>query len=233
MSPLLQTLFPKLNSLSKRQKLMFRLLLLSISPVFSACTSTKIYPRISCHICLSQQDGILLLPLNWQESFRQLSIAEQNRLEKMIVEILHEKGFTNVALYDQMDYELLNAGIKDVNDPVQRANINLELGIPYLLGLSLGELAWSGNWERTDPSDFNSPSHWENDTHIKSFLRVALMETATGNIISDYAIETTISEFPIPIGDGETLDLNFGSLFKAVSISTRKGIKNIVKDCGC
>lgn len=57
----------------------------------------------------------------------------------MIVEIFHEEGFTNVAIYDQMDYELLNAGIKDVEDPVQRANINLELGIPYLLGLSLGE----------------------------------------------------------------------------------------------
>lgn len=180
-----------------------------------------------------KEDGILLLPLNWQESFRQLSTGEQNRLEKMIVEIFHEEGFTNVAIYDQMDYELLNVGIKDVNDPVQRANINLELGIPYLLGLSMGELAWTGNWERSDPANMDSPSYWESDTEIKSFLRVALMETATGDVITDYAIETTISEFPIPIGDGETLDLNFGTLYKAVSISTRKGIKNMMKDCGC
>ncbi|WP_140160567.1 hypothetical protein [Algoriphagus antarcticus] len=209
------------------------LILLFTLLAFSACTSTKIYPRINCHICLMQEDGILLLPLNWQESFRKLSIGEQNRLEKMIVEIFHEEGFTKVAIYDQMDYELLNAGIKDVNDPVQRANINLELGIPYLLGLSLGELAWTGNWERSDPADIASPSYWETNTEIKSLLRVALMETATGDIISDYAIETTISEFPIPIGDGETLDLNFGSLYKAVEISTRKGIKNMMKDCGC
>lgn len=212
-------------------KKVFLLLLTLIA--FSACTSTKIYPRISCHICLMKEDGILLLPLNWQESFRQLSINEQNRLEKMIVEIFHEEGFTNVAIYDQIDYELLLAGIKDVNDPVQRANINLELGIPYLLGLSLGELAWSGNWERSDPADMDSPSYWDSDTEIKSFLRVGLMETATGDVISDYAIETTISEFPIPISDGETLDLNFGTLYKAVSISTRKGIKNMMKDCGC
>ncbi|WP_192347691.1 hypothetical protein [Algoriphagus sp. Y33] len=209
------------------------ILLLFTLIAFSACTSTKIYPRISCHICLAQQDGVLLLPLNWKESFRRLSISEQNRLEKMIVEIFQDEGFTNVTIYDQMEYELLNAGIKDVNDPIQRANINLELGIPYLLGLSLGELAWSGNWERTDPSDFNSPSYWESDTHIKSFLRVALMETATGDIISDYAIETTINGLPIPIGDGQTMDLNFGSLYKAVSISTRKGVKNLMKDCGC
>ena len=151
----------------------------------------------------------------------------------MIMEIFRAEGFTKVAIYDQMDYELLNAGIKDVNDPIQRANINLELGIPYLLGLSLGELAWSGNWEKTNPSDLDSPSYWESDTHIKSFLRVALMETATGNVISDYAIETTINGLPVPIGNDITLDLNFASLYKAVSISTRKGIKNMVKDCGC
>ncbi len=150
----------------------------------------------------------------------------------MIVEIFQEEGFTKVAIYDQMDYELLNAGIKDVDDPVQRANIDLELGIPYLLGLSLGELAWTGQWSKTDPTLLDSPSYWESNTDIKSMLRVALMETATGNVISDYAVETTISEFPIPIGEGQTLDLNFGTLYKAVSVSTRKGIKNLMKDCG-
>jgi hypothetical protein len=201
--------------------------------LLASCSSTKIYPRISCHICLSKTDGILILPLNWQESFRQLSIGEQNRLEEIILSIFQEEGFTKVALYDRMDYELLNAGIKDVNDPIQRASINLELGIPYLLGFSLGELAWTGNWEKSDPSDFSSPSSWESGTDIKSSLRVALMETATGDIISDYAIQTTISEFPIPIGDGETMDLNFGTLYKAVQISTRKGIKNLIKDCDC
>ncbi|WPR74395.1 hypothetical protein [Algoriphagus sp. NG3] len=208
------------------------LLLLFTLIALSACTSTKIYPRIKCHVYLNQNDGILILPLNWQESFRILSIGEQNKLEELIVKIFKEEGFSNVAIYDQMEYELLNVGIKDVEDPVQRANINLELGIPYLLGLSLGELAWTGNWERTDPANIHSPSYWESDTEIKSMLRVALMETATGNIISDYAVETTISEFPIPIGDEQTLDLNFGTLYKAVSVSTRKGIKNLIKDCG-
>jgi hypothetical protein len=137
----------------------------------------------------------------------------------MILEIFREEGFTKVALYDQMDYELLKAGIKDVNDPIQRANIDLELGIPYLLGLSLGELRWTGNWE--------------NDTQISNSLRIALMETATGEIISDYAVNTTIDGLPIPLGDGESMSLNFASLSKAVSISTRKGIKNLVNDCEC
>lgn len=138
-----------------------------------------------------------------------------------------------MALYDQMDYELLRAGIKDVNDPVQRANIDLELGIPYLLGLSLGELRWTGTWEKTDPLNIASPSYSENETQISNSLRIALMETATGDIISDYAVNTTIDGLPIPLGDGESMSLNFASLSKAVSISTRKGIKNLVKDCEC
>lgn len=151
----------------------------------------------------------------------------------MILEIFREEGFSKVALYDQMDYELLKAGIKDVNDPVQRANIDLELGIPYLLGLSLGDLRWTGTWENTDASNIASPTYWENDTQISNSLRIALMETSTGEIISDYAVNTTIDGLPIPVGDGEIMSLNFASLSKAVSISTRKGIKNLVSDCEC
>ena len=151
----------------------------------------------------------------------------------MILKIFREEGFSNVVLYDQMDYELLRAGIKDVNDPVQRANIQLELGIPYLLGLSLGELRWTGNWGNSDPSNLASPTYWENDTQIMNSLRIALMETATGEIISDYAVNTTIDGLPIPLGDGESMSSNFASLSKAVSISTRKGIKNLVMDCEC
>lgn len=206
-------------------------LLLITLLVFSACSSTKIYPRIKCHVHLNQNDGILLLPLNWQESFRKLSPGDHRYLEELIVEIFQEEGFTKVAIYDQMEYELLKAGIKDINDPDQLAQLNLELGISYLIGLSLGELAWTGNWEKIDPSDFNSPSYWDADTEVKSSLRIAMKETATGNIISEKSVETNMGGFPIPIGDGETIDLNSASLFKAVRISTRKGIKNLIKDC--
>lgn len=132
-----------------------------------------------------------------------------------------------------MDYQLLKAGIKDVNDPVQRANINLELGIPYLLGLSLGELRWTGDWDRLDDNDPESPSFWDEDSRVSSALGIAMMETATGEVLSDYAITTTIDGLPIPIGDGQSMSMNFASLTQAVSISTRKGIKNLVKDCSC
>ncbi|MFC3416869.1 hypothetical protein [Algoriphagus hitonicola] len=198
-----------------------------------SCATTKIYPRIKCQTCVSKSDGILLMPLQWDPSFRQLSTAQINELERMILEIFREEGFTQVELYDRMEYELLNAGIRDVNDPVQRAKINLELGIPYLLGLSLGESDWSGNWEAIDPDFPEAGTYWEEDTQVSSMLRIALFETAAGDIVSDYAVEATINGMPIPIGDGESLTLNFGSVIRAVSIATRKGIKNLVTDCSC
>lgn len=198
-----------------------------------SCSTTKIYPRIKCQTCVSKSDGILLMPLQWEPSFQQLSTSQINQLESMILEIFREEGFTKVDLYDRMEFELLNAGIRDVNDPVQRANINLELGIPYLLGLSLGESGWSGNWRSIDPNYPEAGTYWEEDTQVSSMLRVGLFETATGDIVSDYAVETTMNGLPIPIGEGETLSMNFGSVAKAVTVATRKGIKNLVKDCSC
>ncbi|MFC3879070.1 hypothetical protein ACFOSV_02730 [Algoriphagus namhaensis] len=213
---------------------MKKFLLTSIIIGFLAsCSTTKIYPRIECHVCLSKSDGILLLPLNWQESFRQLSISEQNELERIILETFREEGFTQVTLYDQMDYELLKTGIKDVDDPIKRANIDLELGIPYLLGLSLGELRWTGDWQNLEPSNPDSGTYWESDTRVSNSLRIALMETATGEVISDYAVTTTIDGLPIPLGEGESASLNFASLAQAVRINVRKGIKNFVADCIC
>lgn len=198
-----------------------------------SCATTKIYPRIKCQTCVNKSDGILLMPLQWDPSFRQLSTAQANQLERMILEIFREEGFTQVELYDRMEYDLLNAGIRDVNDPVQRANINLELGIPYLLGLSLSESDWSGNWQPIDPENPEAGTYWEEDTKVSSMLRIGLFETATGDIVSDYAVEATINGMPIPIGDGETMNLNFGSVSRTVSIATRKGIKNLVLDCNC
>lgn len=68
---------------------------------------------------------------------------------------------------------------------------------------------------------------------MSSMLRIALFETATGEIVSDYAVETTIDGIPIPVGDSESLSLNFGSIEQAVRLSVQKGIRNLVEDCSC
>jgi hypothetical protein len=183
--------------------------------------------------CVSKSDGILLMPLHWEPSFRKLSTAQLNNLENRILSTLREEGFTNVELYDRMDFELLNAGIRDINNPVQRANINLQLGIPYLLGLSLGEAEWTGEWNPINSDEPEMGTYWESDTRVSSMLRIALFETATGEIVSDYAVETTIDGLPIPIGDSESISMNFASIEQAVRLSVLKGVRNLVEDCSC
>ncbi len=198
-----------------------------------SCTSTKIYPLITCNLCLAQSDGVILMPLAWEPSFRTLSTAQQNQLERMILENLRAEGFSKVEVLDRLDFEMLQAGIKDLNDPAQRAKIHSDLGYPYLLGLSLGEAEWAGEWEFENPQDPNSTSYWESDAVVGAMLRVALVASESGRIEADYSVQTTQSSMPIPIGEEETLDLNFGTIAQSISIATRKGLKFMVKDCGC
>jgi len=93
----------------------------------------------------------LLLPLNWDLSFRKLSIAQQNSLERDILKTLRSQGFTKVDLYDRMDYELLSAGIHDLNDSIQRSKVNTVEGYPYLIGLTLVKIKDSDGWDYQTP----------------------------------------------------------------------------------
>lgn len=198
-----------------------------------SCTSTKIYPRITCNLCLAQSDGVLLMPLAWDPSFRKLSTAQQNQLERMILEALRAEGFSRVELLDRLDFEMARAAIKDLSDPAQRAKLHTSLGYPYLIALSLGEAEWKGEWQFEDPNDYASHRVWESDDTVSAMLRVALVSSETGRIEADYSVQTTQSGLPIPIGDEETLELNFGSIAQSISIAARKGLKYMVADCGC
>jgi len=212
-------------------KKVFLLLLTLIA--FSACTSTKIFTRLKCHICLAQSDGVLLLPLPWDAGFSKLSPGEQADLELQVLDILRKKGFTKVELYDRLEYELLSAGIKDPTDPKQRAKVNSTLGYPYFLGITLGEMRNSDEWDyRTEQElyEMNPPAP---DMEISATIRVALIETATGNIVSDNAIITKISDWGTPDEDGGINFWNFGSVSQAIRKATSKGVEFMVKDCGC
>lgn len=209
------------------------ILLLFTLIAFSACTSTKIYTRLKCHICLAQSDGILLLPLPWDAGFSKLSPGEQADLELQVLDILRDKGFTKVELYDRMEHELFSAGITDPNDPEQRAKVNSSLGYPYFLGITLGDTRNSEEWDyRTEQElyEMNPPAP---DMEISATIRVALIETATGNIVSDNAIITKISDWGTRDNDGGVNFWNFGSVSQAIRKATSKGVTNMVKDCGC
>ncbi|WP_339876165.1 hypothetical protein [uncultured Algoriphagus sp.] len=209
------------------------ILLLFIVIAFAACTSTNIYTRLKCHICLAQTDGVLLLPLPWDAGFSKLSPGEQAYLELQVLDILREKGFTKVELYDRLEHELFSAGITEPNDPEQRAKVNSSLGYPYFLGITLGDTRNSEEWDyRTEQElyEMNPPAP---DMEISATIRVALIETSTGNIVSDNAIITKISEWGTRDKDGGVNFWNFGSVSQAIRKATSKGIANMVKECGC
>lgn len=173
------------------------------------------------------------MPLPWDAGFSKLSPGEQNSLETQILSILRDQGFTKVELYDRLEYELFSAGIKDLNDPTQRAKVNSSLGYPYFLGITLGETRDSDGWDyRTEQEvyDMNPPAP---DLEISATLRVALIETSTGNIVSDNAIVTEVNSWGTPDKDGGHNYWNFGSVSQAIRKATSKGIGFMVKDCGC
>lgn len=197
-----------------------------------SCTTSKIYTAQTCHVCLSKSDGILVLPVAWEPSFRSLSVAEKNQLERQILSDLRGKGFIKVELYDQLDYELLKAGIKDLNDPIQRAKINSELGYPYLLGLSLGPTREGEGWSYQRPEEVYAQEAIP-DMEVSAILRVALIKSETGMIVSDNSIVSENAGFSKTDKEGGLDYWNFATLSGVIRTGVGKGIDFMVKDCGC
>jgi len=189
--------------------------------------------RTACDICLSQSDGLLLLPLAWDRSFSRLSSVEQNELERQIQSILQDQGFTKVAFYDQLDYELLSAGIKDLNDPEQLAKIRISLGYSYLLGISLDNTRNSEGWDYRNPLEAYEMMPPITDMEISASMRVALIETQTGKIVSDNAISSDILGWGMSQDAGGLNNWNFNTISLAIKAAARQGIKFMVDDCEC
>lgn len=198
----------------------------------ASCTNSKIYTSRSCTICLNPEDGILLLPLAWEPSFRLLSVAQKNQLERQILSDLKAKGYERIELYDQLDYELLKAGIQDLNDPFQRAKIHFELGYSYLLGLSLGPTREGEGWSyQTEQEAFAlDPAP---DMEVSAILRIALIEVSTGDIVSDNTVVSKNSGFSKPDKDGGLDYWNFATISGVIRKGVRKGVDFLAKQCAC
>jgi hypothetical protein len=216
----------KISLMNKLIPLLFSLLFLA------SCTNSKIYTSRSCTVCINPEDGILLLPLAWEPSFRQLSIAQKNQLERQILADLRAKGYERIELYDQLDYELLKAGIQDLNDPFQRAKIQFELGYSYLLGLSLGSTREGKDWSyQTEQEAFALDP--VPDMEVSAILRIALIEVSSGDIVSDYTVVSKNSGFSIPDKDGGLDYWNFATISGVIQKGVRKGVDFLAKQCAC
>ena len=200
--------------------------------LFASCTTSKIYTSRTCKVCLKPNDGILLLPLAWEPSFQLLSVAEKNQLERQILSDLRAKGFTKIELYDQLDYELLKARIKDLSDPIQRAKIESELGYSYLLGLSMGPTregeGWSYQTEQEEHGLAPDP-----DMEVSANLRIAMIETKTGEIVSDNTVVSENSGFSRSDKEGGSDYWNFASVSGVIRSGVGKGVDFLAKNCGC
>jgi hypothetical protein len=212
--------------MNKLISLLFSLLFLA------SCTNSKIYTSRSCTICLNPDDGILLLPLAWEPSFRQLSVAQKNQLERQILADLRAKGYERIELYDQLDYELLKAGIQDLNDPFQRAKIQLELNYSYLLGLSLGPTREGEGWSyQTEQEAFALDP--VPDMEVSAILRIALIEVSSGDIVSDNTVVSKNSGFSKPDKNGGLDYWNFATISGVIRKGVRKGVDFLAKQCSC
>lgn len=207
-------------------RLLFALLFLA------SCTTSKVYTARACNICLAHQDGILLLPLAWNPDFRVLSVSQKNQLERQILSDLVSKGFTKARLYDELDYELLKAGIQDLDDRVQRAKIATELGYPYLLGLSMGAIREGEGWSYQTEQEAYVLSSIP-DMEVSANLRIALIEAETGEIVSDITVIAENSGFSKTDKEGGVDYWNFAEIFGVIRKGVGKGLDFLVKDCAC
>lgn len=217
----------------EKRRLMKKLIPILIVAFFlGSCTTSKIYTSKACSVCFDKSDGILLLPIAWEPSFRLLSVSQKNQLERQILTDLRAKGFAKIELYDQLDYGLLKAGIKDLNNPIQRAKINSELGYPYLLGLSLGPTREGQGWSyQTEQEVYNlSP---DPDIEVSAVLRIAIIESKTGEIVSDNTVVSENSGFTKTDKEGGLDYWNFASFSGVIRTGMSKGIDFLAKRCGC
>lgn len=200
--------------------------------LFASCTSSKIYTARTCMVCLQPEDGVLVLPLAWEPSFRQLSVSQKNQIERELISILTAAGFQKVEVLDRLDYELLKEGIKDLNDPVQREKIASKLGYKYLIGLTLGPTRVGETWGYQTPQEAYDLAPVP-DMEISSILRMALISTETGQIESDFTVTSTNSGFSTNDDEGGLDYQNYAELFGVIQHGVTKGTKNLVKGCSC
>lgn len=212
---------------------MKKLLPVVIALLFLAsCTNSKIYTARTCMVCLNPTDGILVLPLIWEPTFRVLSVAEKNQIERQIISLLNKEGFQKVEILDNLDYKLLREGIKDLNDPVQREKLSSKLGYSYLLGLTLGPTRVGETWGYQTAQEVYDMAPVP-DMEVSSILRMALISTETGQIDSDFTITSTNSGFSTSDKDDGLDYQNYTKLAGVIRHGITKGTKNLVKSCSC
>lgn len=201
--------------------------------IFSSCVQSKIFPIGPSRACFDPADGVVLAP------FQDIGFNEAVKLEGIIKEELKKAGFANVETAPDLEYEMLAAGIKDVDDPDQFYRFYSELNRQWFIQVTIvgwkneGGLAFEQEDLGRKGSDpyYVSPSI-SNDNVAR--VRFVIWDTQQDVKIYEFESQTRTSGIPIPSGNDEDLySVNLSSMSMVLQKSVRKGAKHLGKKMEC
>lgn len=160
-------------------------------------------------------------------------------MERIIKEELKKAGFGNVETAPDLEYEMLAAGIKDVDDPDQFYRFFSELNRQWFIQVDI--VGWKNEGglahEYEDRTRKGSDPYYvspriANDNVVR--VRFVVWDTQQDVKVYEFESQTTASGLPIPSGDDEEIySLNMSSMSMVLQKSVRKGAIHLGKKMKC
>ncbi|GHB37868.1 hypothetical protein [Mongoliitalea lutea] len=201
--------------------------------IFSSCVQSKIFPIGPSRACFEPTDGVVLAP------FQDIGFNEAVKLEGIIQEELKKAGFGNVETAPDLEYEMLAAGIKDVDDPDQFYRFFSELKRQWFIQVDI--VGWKNEgglaYEQEDLGRKGSDPYYvspqiSNSNVVK--VRFIVWDTQQDVKVYEFESQTTASGIPIPSGNDEDMySLNLSSMSMVLQKSVRKGAIHLGKKMKC
>lgn len=194
-----------------------------------SCQNTKITNLHYCKACLDKENGILVIINEPQFTF-----SQEEDLRELMREIFRKEGFERFSFLDELEYELLSNGIKDLNDPAQLAKVHFNLNYQYLLKPTLRKVIDKGGIDTQDSEEANAlyPVYRPPLT-VGAVVRFELIETESGVRLGGIDVSTETSEKSYSESDGDVVSFNFSDVYGNARTSFVRGSKYMISDCTC
>jgi hypothetical protein len=201
------------------------IVLFSFLWVVSSCATTKFYKKQYCKVCLQGNDWVL-----FQNNIPDLSHWEEERIFLTIQKEFLRSPKAVLGSFEDWDYELLAKNIQ----PHELSRLDSELGIKYLLQLTLKRSRGSEVMDYSMPNEVNSLYPTPRlPLESSSVVVYRLVETATGETVFSLELSTFSQEVSIPSKDGGMHHVDTGNVFSTIHKSVKRGTKYLLADCIC
>lgn len=197
-----------------------------------SCITTTIYPCLSCRICISDDPGIVILPLTNAAGFSKLSHSGRRAVMHYVETHLKKAGFQKVEHYENLDYDFAVKNIKfDENEIAYGAFMKKDFGYTYYLELSLGEVVDSASDYRKNIEKGREDELIYVPSELYTHLGFKLKETESGDLVAHFIVDAESHEIPFPGSARE--GINFGTTWGTIEAGARRGGKYLKKKCKC